>query len=89
MSTSVLLRGGAVGVLATDTLYGLVASALHEGAVTHVYRLKRRSPKKPCIILIASLDDLATFGIELSPAMREALTRYWPGPTSIVLPCGP
>ncbi|MFA7302223.1 MAG: L-threonylcarbamoyladenylate synthase [Candidatus Paceibacterota bacterium] len=83
------LREGKVGVLATDTLYGLVAAAAQEQAVRRVYELKKRTPTKPCIILISSFDDLQAFDIELQPSRRAVLARYWPGPTSIVMPCGP
>lgn len=83
-----LLREGGVGVLATDTLYGVVAAAENEAAVERVYALKKRTPTKPVIILIASPNDLSIFGIDLSPERRERLMQYWPGPTSVVLPCG-
>lgn len=82
------LRGGAVGMLPTDTLYGLVASATSARAVARVYQLKRRSPTKPCIILIAAYDDMASFNISLTKAQEDTLCSYWPGPTSVVLPCG-
>lgn len=83
-----MLREGEVGVMPTDTLYGVVASALCEEAVLRVYALKKRSPAKPCIILIASLADLTQFGVSLNEKQREALSKYWPGPVSIVLACG-
>ena len=81
------LKKGGVGILPTDTLYGIVASALNEKAVERVYALKGRAPAKPCIILISSLSDLALFGVTLSPALQTILSTYWPGPTSIILPC--
>lgn len=84
-----LLRAGKVGVVPTDTLYGTVARAEDEAAVERVYALKQRAPEKPCIILIASLDDLTRFTVELSAQQRTALARYWPGPVSVVLSCGP
>lgn len=81
------LRHGAVGVIPTDTLYGLVASALDEDAVARVYALKGRTPTKPCIILISSVEDIAPLGVALSAAQQEAVSKYWPGPVSIALPC--
>ena len=72
----------------TDTLYGIVASALKPEAVERIYRLKSRMPVKPPIILIASIEDLALFGVSPTPAQLKVLQTYWPGPTSIVLPCG-
>ena len=61
----ILLNHG-VGVLPTDTLYGLVGSALSKKAVARIYKLRRRNPQKPFIILISSLADLKLFNIKLA-----------------------
>ena len=81
------LKRGDIGVLKTDTIYGLVGSALNEETVKRIYTVRRRNPKKPLIILIGSLRDLHLFGIELSPRVRGILKRIWPGPISVILPC--
>lgn len=88
MKETGMLRRGKVGVIPTDTLYGIVAAVGNERAIRRVYSLKKRGATKPCIILIASLGDLDTFGIKLTKKRREILARYWPGPTSIILACG-
>lgn len=75
-----------IAVIPTDTIYGIVARALDKTAVENVYTVRKRNPSKPCIILIASIDDIALFGIEVS-SLRSVLESYWPGPVSIVLPC--
>jgi L-threonylcarbamoyladenylate synthase len=81
------LNNGGVGVLPTDTIYGVVASALNRDAVERLYRLKARTPTKPCIILIADVSDLTRFGIMLDQATKQRINQLWPGPVSIVLPC--
>lgn len=81
-----ILRSGGVGVLPTDTLYGVVASALNPEAVSRVYELKRRNPAKPCIVLISDIEAIEEFGVILSNELRERLQSYWPGPNSIILP---
>lgn len=83
-----LLAKGKVGVIPTDTLYGIVASAMNESAVGRVYALKKRAPTKPCIILISSIADLKIFGIELTEQQKSIVNTYWPGPVSIVMSCG-
>lgn len=82
-----IILGGGVGVLKTDTLYGLVGSALSKRAVWRIYKLKRRSPKKPFIILISSIKDLLIFEIKIDFITRKILNRFWPGRISIILPC--
>lgn len=68
-----ILKSGGVGILPTDTLYGLVASAFDEKAAERIYELRKRTPDKPMIILISSLEDLKTFGIELSFSQFETV----------------
>ena len=81
------LKRGDIGVLKTDTIYGLVGSALSEKTVKRIYTVRKRNPKKPFIILISSLRDLRLFGIIPSPRVRAVLKRVWPGPVSVILPC--
>lgn len=76
------LRDHQVGILPTDTLYGLVGTALSVAVVERMYDLKQRNPKSPFIVLISSTEDLHLFDIENT----ELTTKYWPGPVSILLP---
>ncbi len=82
-----ILKEGGVGVLATDTLYGVVGSALNKKTVERIFKIRRRNPKKPCIVLIASIGDLAKFGITLSREAQGILRKVWPGKVSVLLPC--
>ncbi|MDO8557048.1 MAG: L-threonylcarbamoyladenylate synthase [Candidatus Jorgensenbacteria bacterium] len=84
---ALLLRGGAIGVIPTDTIYGICASALDKKAVQEVYKLRRRNPQKPMIILISSLKDINKFDIDLKPWQKRILQRIWPGKISVVLKC--
>ncbi len=82
----ILINGG-VAVIPTDTIYGIVGSATNPKTVQRIYNLKKRTPTKASIILIASVDDLRSFGIKLSTELSKALYEYWPGPVSIILDC--
>jgi L-threonylcarbamoyladenylate synthase len=81
------LLSGKVGVIPTDTLYGLVASALDPDAVERVYRVRGRDEGKPCIVLIADVSDLDRFGILLGDPVSKWLGKWWPGKVSVILPC--
>ncbi len=78
---------GGIGVIPTDTIYGIVCPALSQKAVEKVYRLRKRSPDKPVIVLIGSSHDLRKFGVVLNPVSRAILAKVWPGPVSVILPC--
>ncbi len=84
--TEILSRGG-VGVLLTDTLYGVVGSALDKKAVRSIYKIKGRDENKPFIILISSIKDLELFNIAIDKKIEAQLKKFWPGPVSIILPC--
>lgn len=78
---------GEIGVIPTDTLYGIVVSAFDPDAVERVYATRGRDTDKPCIVLIGDMSDLGWFGIDSADADRAMLARVWPGPVSVVLSC--
>ncbi len=82
-----VIKKGGVGVIPTDTIYGLVGKALSRKTVKRVYKLKQRNPKKPSIILISKIDDLKLFRIKLDENTKKFLQKYWPGKVSVILPC--
>lgn len=83
-----LLKQGKVGVVRTDTLYGIVAQAANEHAVEAVYVAKGRTPTKSPIILIANTRQLIDTYDELTLAR---VSELWPGKNSVILssPHGP
>lgn len=82
-----LLKSGKVGVMPTDTIYGIVGSALSPETVERIYTLRKRDSTKPMIVLISSLGDLQKFGISLTEKQKSFLQKIWPNPVSVVLPC--
>ena len=70
----------------TDTIYGLVGLALSKKAVEKIYKVRKRNPKKPLIILISSLNNLKLFGVKLDKKAKKLLRRLWPGKVSVILP---
>ncbi len=82
-----LLKEGAIGVIPTDTIYGICTSAFNEKSVEKVYKLRKRNPNKPCIILISSFDDLKKFNVKLKFWQKEILKKIWPGKVSVILSC--
>jgi len=82
-----ILDGGGIGILPTDTIYGMVGSALIPEAVERIYQARKRDKDKPLIILISKMKDLALFGIHPDRSSEKILERLWPGEISVVLPC--
>jgi L-threonylcarbamoyladenylate synthase len=78
-----LLTGGAVGVMPTDTIYGLAALARDREAVEKLYRLKKRE-RKPGTVIAADVAQLMSLGVNES--MLHSVEHLWPDSLSIVIP---
>src|SRR2546423_12351538 len=83
-ATAILLRGG-VGVMPTDTVYGLVARAEDPQAVARLYELKKRE-HKPGTVIAASVEQLIRLGVPEQHLRR--VERWWPNPLSVEIPLG-
>jgi L-threonylcarbamoyladenylate synthase len=79
------LQSGQIGVIPTDTLYGMVGLARRPAVVERVYVLRRRELHKPLITLISNLDQLTALGGVIDARTRELFERVWPGPVSLIV----
>jgi L-threonylcarbamoyladenylate synthase len=84
-ATARLLEGG-VGVMPTDTVYGLVARAHDPAAVARLYALKKRE-HKPGTVIAASIEQLIALGVEERYLRR--VEQWWPASLSVETPLGP
>lgn len=82
-----ILKKGGIGILPTDTIYGVVGSAFNEKTVERIYKVRKRGKKKPFIILISDLKDLKIFGIKIKSFQKKLIKKFWPGPMSLILEC--
>jgi tRNA threonylcarbamoyl adenosine modification protein (Sua5/YciO/YrdC/YwlC family) len=80
------LLAGKVGVVPTDTTYGLVCRAADDTAVKKLYALKSRE-SKPGTVIAAALDQLIEMG--LKARYLKAVEAFWPNAISVVIPAGP
>lgn len=77
-----MILDGAVGVIPTDTVYGLVAKASRKGAIDRLYRIKPRH-LQPGTTIGSSIEDFRELGfpeVELKKSQQ-----YWPNSVSVVL----
>lgn len=80
------LLAGAVGVLPTDTVYGVVARAADREAVARLYALKHRE-HKPGTVIAATIEQLVALGAD--EGHLRLVEKWWPGSLSIETPLGP
>ena len=84
-ATTQLLVPSALGVIPTDTVYGVVARAADPAAVARLYALKHRD-HKPGTLIAASVDQLVALGMKRR--YLTAVEQFWPGAVSVVVPVG-
>lgn len=77
-----ILNGGGIGVLPTDTVYGLVARAADPVAIQNMYDTKKRA-SQPGTLIASSINDLAKLGLDSNHLSLAA--RFWPGQISVVV----
>lgn len=80
--TIALLQSGSVGVIPTDTVYGLVTIASDSQAVERFYNLKQRE-QKPGTLIAANIEQLLAIGVDQSEL--DLVSKWWPNPLSAVL----
>lgn len=85
-----LLAAGKLVAFPTETVYGLGANALDEGAVKRIYAAKGRPSDNPLIVHFANAADIKTVVREIPEAALRLLEQFSPGPLTIILkkqPC--
>ena len=83
------VRGGALVVLPTDTLYGIGADAFSSAAVRSLLAAKGRGPDMPVPVLVGSWSTIDGLVTTVPAAARELVEAFWPGGLSLVLPHAP
>ncbi len=85
-----VLQNGGIVVMPTDTIYGIVGRAEDRNVVEKIYEIRKRTPEKPCIVLIGNTEELDKFSIKLSDEQKAKLQKFWyeeNRPISVVLDC--
>jgi L-threonylcarbamoyladenylate synthase len=85
----VLLSGGVVA-FPTESFYGLAVNPMDEGAIDRLFRLKKREPDQPILILIPALETLEIYAADIPEIARTLIKKYWPGGLTLLfraMPC--
>lgn len=81
-----ILKNGGVGIIPTDTIYGLAASLFNQAAIERLYDIKNRELTKPVgTILVGEPEQIEEYVVAEDLLRAEV---YWPGPISVILPIG-
>jgi L-threonylcarbamoyladenylate synthase len=80
------LEGGALALLPTDTVYGLVCVAASRDAAVDLYRLKGRSEIQPTAVIAADTEVLLAGIPGLEGIAAAGVRMLLPGPFTLVVP---
>ena len=85
---SALARGGLVA-FPTETFYGLGGNPFDRGALERLFKIKKREPTKPILVLVADHEMLRTIVAEIPEQYQPLIKRFWPGPLTLIFKAHP
>ena len=75
-----MLNNGMIGIIPTDTVYGLVGAVSSQDAIHRMYHIKERT-RQPGTTIAASPTQLIKLGFPASTVTKVA--HYWPAALSV------
>ena len=80
------LRGGGLCVLPTETVYGLAVLPSRADATARARATKGRHAEQPFTCHLSRREQAAQLWPHVPANIDRLLTRYWPGPLTVILP---
>ncbi|MGL4982263.1 MAG: L-threonylcarbamoyladenylate synthase [Treponemataceae bacterium] len=78
------LNKGDVVAFPTETVYGLGANALNEGALQKIFIAKGRPQDNPLIVHIACVASLSSLVKTIPPSAQKLIDAFWPGALTLI-----
>ncbi|MDT9546181.1 MAG: threonylcarbamoyl-AMP synthase [Chlorobium sp.] len=86
LEAAALLIAGKTVAFPTETVYGLGAAIDSPAAIAEVFKAKGRPQDNPLIVHISTPEELPRVASKLSPEAELLVSRFFPGPLTLVLP---
>ena len=77
---------GAVLLLPTETVYGLVCRWDDENAQKRIFRIKGRNENKPFQMMLSSIEQLKNLRVNVFSNAKKLTKAFCPGPITILIP---
>lgn len=87
--TVAALRRGEVVAVPTDTVYGVAARFEDPVAVARLFVVKSRPSHVALPVLVGSVSDVTSLGVNFPAAANLLAERFWPGALTIVVDATP
>jgi len=87
-AVEIILEGGIVA-FPTESFYGLGVNAIDSHAIERLFKIKKRDPDLPILILIPSLRELPKYVASVPPKAKGMGERFWPGGLTMIFRSSP
>lgn len=86
---ALVLVGGGLVAVPTETVYGLAALACDADAVARIFSVKGRPADNPLIVHVGSAAAAAGLAADWTPLAARLAQRWWPGSLTLVVEAAP
>ena len=83
----ILKSPGAVALVPTETVYGLIARAGDKVAEERIFALKKRNTSKVLGWFTGNWRELSDYGVILEGMPEKLASEYFPGPLTVIARC--
>ncbi len=81
-----MLNRGGIVAYPTETFYALGVRYDNDPALERLGRIKERAGNKPFPLIIGDTAELDTITSQVDKIEKDLISRYWPGPLTILFP---
>jgi len=79
-----ILENRGVGIIPTDTVYGLCVNALDKDLIRKIYKIKKRDFDKPLVLFVKNKEEINKFAF-VDKISEKLIDKFMPGEITIVL----
>jgi len=87
-AVEIILQGGTVA-FPTESFYGLGVDATNPHAIKRLFKIKKRDPHLPILILIPSLRELPKYVASIPQGAKRMGEEFWPGGLTMIFQSSP
>ena len=84
-----IISEGGIVAFPTESFYGLGVDATNANAIKRLFKIKKRDPDLPILILISSLRELPHYAVSIPPAAKKMGKKFWPGGLTMIFQSSP
>jgi len=84
MKVKTILENGGVGIIPTDTVYGLCSNGLDINLIKKIYKIKKRDFNKPLTLFIKNKEEIEKYAF-VDEISKKIIEKFVPGEITIVL----